>query len=76
MHTTLTTKGQLVVPKAIRDALHIKPGMRLTVTLENDRIVLQPVAQLKKSAADWQPVNPKGKRLSSAELNQPVTLDD
>lgn len=33
---TLTSKGQLTVPKAIRDQLHLRPGDRLEFTLERD----------------------------------------
>lgn len=30
---TLTSKGQLVIPKAIRAALHVRPGTRFSVRL-------------------------------------------
>ena len=33
---TLTSKGQLTVPKAIRDQLHLRPGDRLEFTLESN----------------------------------------
>ena len=38
----VSSKGQLVIPKEMRDALDIGPGTRIAMTLENDRIVLQP----------------------------------
>lgn len=34
--TRLTTKGQVVIPKAIRDRLRWKPGTRLEVQAEED----------------------------------------
>ena len=43
--TTLTSKGQLVIPKPVRDALHLKSGTRLSVTTDGDRIVLEQSAR-------------------------------
>jgi AbrB family looped-hinge helix DNA binding protein len=40
--TTLTTKGQMTLPKAIRDRLNLKPGDRLEVSTDGDRIVITP----------------------------------
>lgn len=43
-HTaTISTKGQLVIPAEIREALHIKPGTRFAVLQEGNRIILLPV---------------------------------
>ncbi len=33
---TLTSKGQLTVPKVVRDALHLRPGDRLEFEIEED----------------------------------------
>jgi AbrB family looped-hinge helix DNA binding protein len=41
--TTVSTKGQFVIPSEIRSALGIKPGTRIAVTQERGRIILQPV---------------------------------
>lgn len=41
--STLTSKGQTTIPKAIREALDLHPGDRLDFTLEDDgRVVLRP----------------------------------
>jgi len=40
---TVSTKGQLVIPSAIRDALDIRPGTRVVMIQEENRIILQPV---------------------------------
>jgi antitoxin PrlF len=37
---TLTSKGQLTVPKEIRDSLGMKTGDRLTFTLMQDGVVV------------------------------------
>lgn len=41
--STLTTKGQTTVPKAIRESLRLKPGDRITFTPMPDGTVLMRV---------------------------------
>lgn len=41
----VTTKGQIVIPSVVRRHLNIKKGMKLCVTEEGDRIVLQPLTR-------------------------------
>lgn len=36
MSTTLTSKGQVTIPKAVRDQLHLKPGDRVEFVVEAD----------------------------------------
>ena len=45
MVVTMSSKGQLVIPAEVRTALGILPGTRILVTVENKRIVLQPVTE-------------------------------
>ena len=40
MQTRVSTKGQIVLPLAIRRRLGIQPGDQLDVAIEQDRIVL------------------------------------
>lgn len=40
--STLSTKGQLVIPAGCRKALHLQPGDKVAFTLEGDRLVLVP----------------------------------
>jgi AbrB family looped-hinge helix DNA binding protein len=52
MHTTLTSKGQITLPKALRDKLGLSPGDRVEFFLEDEqsaRLVVKqvPVTQLK-----------------------------
>lgn len=42
MHITLDRMSRIVVPKAIRDRLALKPGDDLEITLEGDGIRLRP----------------------------------
>jgi len=39
----ISTKGQLVIPADIREALGIGPGTKVVLTVEGGRIILQPV---------------------------------
>ncbi len=41
-YTTLSTKGQIVIPAAIREELKMEPGTRIAVRMEGGRIVLDP----------------------------------
>jgi len=41
----VTSKGQLVVPAAIRRRYHIKPGTRIVFIEENGRLIMQPVTR-------------------------------
>jgi len=41
--TTVSGKGQVVIPKAVRDALALRPGTKLLVSVDDGRILLKPV---------------------------------
>jgi AbrB family looped-hinge helix DNA binding protein len=40
---TTSRRGQIVIPKAIRDTLHIGPGKKLTIKAEKDYAVIRPL---------------------------------
>lgn len=42
MTTTLTTKGQVTIPKAVRQQLGLRQGMRVAFVVEGDHAVLRP----------------------------------
>ncbi|MCO5175458.1 MAG: AbrB/MazE/SpoVT family DNA-binding domain-containing protein [Thermomicrobiales bacterium] len=42
---TLSSKGQLTIPKHIRDQLSLREGDRVIATIEDGKIVLYPVAR-------------------------------
>ena len=55
MATALTSKGQVTIPKRIRDALRLLPGAAVEFTLNGSgQVVLQPAAAAgkRKPAAD------------------------
>jgi AbrB family looped-hinge helix DNA binding protein len=43
--TTVSTKGQFVIPAEMRESLGIAPGTRIAVTLQGTRIILEPVSE-------------------------------
>jgi AbrB family looped-hinge helix DNA binding protein len=53
---TIDKAGRLVLPKPMRDALHLKPGTALEILQEGDQITLRPPqshAQLVKKNGMW-----------------------
>ena len=44
LFTTVSTKGQVILPKAIRDQLHWGAGTRLVVEHTADGVLLRPMA--------------------------------
>ena len=41
MATTITVKGQVTIPKHIRDALGLTPGSRVDFAVDGDQVVLR-----------------------------------
>jgi AbrB family looped-hinge helix DNA binding protein len=51
IYSTVSTKGQIVIPAAVREELEIEPGTRVSFRIEGGRIVLDPetlAAKLRK----------------------------
>jgi len=42
IYTTVSSKGQMVIPAAIREELGIEPGTRIAVRLEGAEVILKP----------------------------------
>lgn len=59
--TAVSSKGQVVLPKAIRDKLQIVPGVKLMVFSDGNSILLKPIPEpdisefqkLMEAASDW-----------------------
>ena len=76
-HVKLSSKGQIVIPKEIRDSLHWDTGVELTLVASADGVVLQ--TRQKKPKQDinslrgmlQSTISP----LSIEELCQPVDYD-
>lgn len=48
MLSTVTVKGQVTIPKEVRDFLHIYPNDKVDFVIEGGRAVLVPVKTLKE----------------------------
>ena len=64
--TTLSSKGQLVIPKEVRRALRLRAGSRLQVSLHEGRIILEPECETRARL-----VTERGRRLLVAPPNAP-----
>lgn len=65
--STLTTKGQLVIPKAVRAAMGLKPGDRLDFIVQDDGTVV-----IRPAVADVREL----KGLLARNGRKPVSLED
>jgi AbrB family looped-hinge helix DNA binding protein len=45
LFTMASSKGQIVIPAALREALGIKAGTRLAISREASHLILQPVTE-------------------------------
>jgi len=53
MPTTLTVKGQVTIPKQIRDALGLRPGMSVDFSVNRDgEVVIHPADRAGKTKKD------------------------
>ena len=56
---TVSAKGQIALPKEIREALHIETGSQLTSVIKDGKLILEPVITIPQSQAwfwtpEWQ----------------------
>ncbi|MEK7406675.1 MAG: AbrB/MazE/SpoVT family DNA-binding domain-containing protein [Acidobacteriota bacterium] len=68
---TLDKAGRLVLPKPLRDELHLAPGDTLDLTVEGEQVTLRPrrtAPPLQKERGVW--VFRTGEPLSAAETRQ------
>lgn len=64
--TKLSSKGQLVIPRELRRALHLRAGDRLRVSLQDGRLILEP--EHERSA---RLVTERGRKLLVAPVDAP-----
>ena len=41
--TSLSSKGQVVIPNEIREKMHLEPGTKMIVIQDGDNILLKPI---------------------------------
>lgn len=77
METTLSSKGQLVLPAKVRKQLGLAQGERLTIEVRGGAVVLRPAKQLRRYRTVRHPksglpvmvaVGPPRRKVTSAEI--------
>jgi AbrB family looped-hinge helix DNA binding protein len=59
-HTTITKKGQMVIPKALRDEIGIKNSQKLAITFEKNKneLRIRPVEDILDLAGKYKAKKP------------------
>jgi len=66
----LSSKGQLVLPKNVRERLALKQGLELNVELREGKIILEPVRQETRTVWRRWRGSLKGKRVLEEHLEE------
>lgn len=76
MTTVLAQKGQIVIPKAIRDEMNLEAGDDFEVYLSDGEIILHPQPKYRNQGLTELLLNPPGKlELPERETHLPSSLD-
>lgn len=67
--STLTTKGQIVIPYPIREALGLRVADKLSFEVEQDRIIAQPIISIDEALG----MIKAGRYVSKKELKRAIT---
>ncbi|NJR13734.1 MAG: AbrB/MazE/SpoVT family DNA-binding domain-containing protein [Phyllobacteriaceae bacterium] len=73
--TTMTSKGQLTIPKEVRDALNLPAGTKFHVTAINGRVVAVPKNKSVADIAGMLGLPPSGRVPTMAELREEYAQD-
>ena len=75
--TVISTKGQVILPKAIRDQLHWEPGTRLTVESTPEGVLLKstPVFPVASVDALFGSMRHSGPALSIDDMNAVIARE-
>lgn len=70
--TTLTSKGQLTIPKEVRESLNLAPGTRFYVTERNGAVMAMPKNRRLSELAGMLGSPPSNISLTIEEMNDAV----
>lgn len=71
--TIMSAKGQVVIPKGVRDALGLRPGQQLDVTSAAGSVMLRPVAM--KSGRSFEEITAEIRKLVRYD-GPPVSVEE
>lgn len=72
--TTLSAKGQVVIPKDIREELGLLPGQQLDVVRSGDAVILRPVSG--KSGRSVEEITARLREIASSYQGPPVSIEE
>ncbi len=73
--TTLSSKGQVVLPRLVRNKLHLMPGAKLLCEIQGDSVILTP-EQPRRFVREYVTDPHAGLRVTKAlEDGEPVTTE-
>ena len=72
-HIKSTVRGQITIPKNVRNKLGITPNTRLKIYVENNKIVVEPVSHLDLFFKDIEE-EAKSKGYTEEELNREIDM--
>ncbi|HTV68154.1 MAG TPA: AbrB/MazE/SpoVT family DNA-binding domain-containing protein [Rhizobiaceae bacterium] len=68
----MTSKGQLTIPKDVRDELGLAPGTRFYVSVKNGEVIARPKNRKLADLAGMLGRPPNGRSLTVEEMNDAV----
>jgi AbrB family looped-hinge helix DNA binding protein len=71
--TTLSAKGQIVIPKEVRDALGLKPGQAFDVVQSGNGVLLRPTAR--KSGRSFEEITASIREIAPKWEGPPVSIE-
>ena len=73
--TTLSSRGQVVLPRLVRSRLHLAPGTRLVCEVQGDSVVLTPQRPIHHERTYVTDPTTGLRVTKAADAMQPVTSD-
>ena len=74
--TRLSSKGQVVIPRAVREAMQLKVGTEFVVRQEGVSVILEPKARAKKLTPEEAEVELAKIRARHPYLGPPISIED
>jgi AbrB family looped-hinge helix DNA binding protein len=68
--STITQKGQILIPKELRDKLHLKSGDRVSYSIQEEKIYIEPVISVDEAAGMFADKAKGKKPLTKKEMKE------